>query len=266
MSPAERRRMSLPFLATSLLAFLFLDAIVGVIFAHGDQVREELTSVTNVARALIVPEAVSVLVACAVTQRLGWWNVVLHERLRAPRWVWIVPIVFTITSLALADYSRLRIAGVAVAVALLLGTFLIAVGEELMFRGVVLQTMRDRYAERSAALVTATMFGCAHVLAGPLNVLLSGLFGYLLYWCRRVSGGLLVPIVVHALWDFCVFSGWTTSDRSEAPAAPLVLSLLTLVLLVLLAVRRKSLERWPEAAERRPANSGRPDRGHRGQS
>jgi hypothetical protein len=253
--------MSWSFLATSLLAFFFLDAIVSVIVVHGDDVREELTSVSNVTRAFIVPEAVSVLVACAVTQRLGWWDLVLHERRRAPRWVWIVPIAFTVASLALVDYGRLRIAGPAVTFALLLGTLLVAVGEELMFRGVVLQTMRDRYSERTAALVTAAMFGCSHFLAGPLNVLLSGLFGYSLYWCRRVSGGLLVAIVVHALWDFCVFSGWTTPDRSEAPAAPLVLSVLTLALLVLLAVRRKSLERLPGAAERRPAIAGRLDRG-----
>lgn len=233
--------MSWSFLLTSLLAFFFLDAIVSVIVVHGNEVREELTSVSNVMRALIVPYAVSTLVACAVTQRLGWWDVVLHERLRARRWLWIVPISFVVASVALVDYGRLQVAGAAVAFALLLGTLLIAAGEELMFRGVVLHAMRDRYSETTAALLTALLFGASHFLAGPLNVLMSALFGYLLYWCRRVSGGLAVPIVVHALWDFCIFSGWTTSDKAEAPATSLVLSLLTFALLVLLAIRRKSL-------------------------
>ena len=233
--------MSWSFLATSLLAFFFLDAIVSVIVVHGDVVKEELTSVSNVTRAYIGPEAVNVLVACVVVSRLGWWNLVLHERLRAPRWVWIVPASFVVASVALVDYGRLRVAGATVALALLLGTFLIAAGEELMFRGAVLQAMRDRYSERTAALVTALLFGGSHLVAGPLNMVMSALFGYLLYWCRRVSGGLVVPIVVHALWDFCVFSGWTTPDRSKAPAAPLLLSLLTFALLILFAVRRKSL-------------------------
>jgi hypothetical protein len=237
-----RRAMSWSFLATSLLAFFFLDAIVSVVVVHGDEVREELTSVSNVARAFVVPETVGVLVACAVVHRLGWWSLVLHERLRAARWVWVVPIAFVVASVALVDHERLRVAGAAVVFALLLGTLLISAGEELMFRGVVLQALRDRYAERTAALVTALAFGCSHVLAGPLNMVLSALFGYLLYWCRRVSGGLVVPVVVHALWDFCVLSGWTTPDRPEAPAAPFVLSLLTLTLVALLAARRRSLE------------------------
>jgi CAAX protease family protein len=237
-----RRRMSWSFLVTALLAFFFLDSMVSVIVVHGDEVRDQLTDVSNVTRALIVPYAISVLVACAVTERLAWWEVVLHERNRPPRWVWIVPIAFVVASVALVDFARLETAGAAVAVAVLLGTVLIAAGEELMFRGIVLQAMRDRYAETTAALVTALFFGCSHFLAGPLNVLLSALFGYLLYWCRRVSGGLVVPIIVHALWDFCVFSGWTTSDRAEDPAAPFLLSLLTLAVLMLLAVRRKSLK------------------------
>lgn len=247
----ERRRMTWSFLVISLLAFFFLDAIVSVIVVHGDEVRDELTSVSNVTRAFLVPEAVSVLVACAVVYRLGWWNLVLHERLRAARWVWVVPIAFLVASVALVDYGRLRVAGAAVALALLLATLLIAVGEELMFRGVVLQAMRDRYSETTAALVTALLFGGSHIVSGPLNIVMSALFGYLLYWCRRVSGGLAVPIVVHALWDFCVFSGWTTPDKAEAPAAPFVLSLLTFALLVLLAVRRKSLA--PAVAGARPS-------------
>jgi membrane protease YdiL (CAAX protease family) len=233
--------MSWSFFVTSLLAFFFLDAIVSVIVVHGDEVREELTSVSNVMRALVVPYAVSTLVACAVIQRLGWWDVVLRERVRARPWVWIVPISFVVASVALVDYGRLRVAGAAVALALLLGTLLIAVGEELMFRGVVLQALRDRSAETTAALVTALLFGASHFLAGPLNVVISALFGYLLYWCRRVSGGLAVPIIVHALWDFSVFTSWTTSGKAEAPAASFVLTLITLALLVLLALRRTSL-------------------------
>ena len=104
----ERRRMSWAFLAASLLAFFFLEAIVSVIVTHGDEVREQLASVSNVMRALVVPYAVSTLVACAVTQRLGWWDVVLHERVRARRWVWIVPIALlgaSVATIPLPEYQ-----------------------------------------------------------------------------------------------------------------------------------------------------------------
>jgi len=249
--------MSWLFFATSLLAFLFLDAIVSVIVVHGDEVRDELTSVSNVVRALIVSSAVSTVVACAVIQRLGWWDVVLRERRRARRWVWVVPVVLVATALLTTDYSRLQEAGSGVTAALLLATLLIGTAEELMFRGVVLQALRDRYREGVAAVATALLFGAFHLVAGPLAGISSAVGGYLYYATRQVSGGLAAPIAAHALWDFSVLSNSTTSEPAESASGPIVLFLVSIALLVLLVVRRKAVgqpateERHvPEAVQR----------------
>ena len=86
-----------------------------------------------------------------------------------------------------------------------------------MFRGVVLTFLRDRYREQTAAIATALLFGVAHLVSGPLNAVVSAMVGYLLYHSRRVSGGLVVPIVLHTLYDFSIFSTQTTANPDSAP-------------------------------------------------
>lgn len=90
---------------------------------------------------------------------LRWWPVVVRESLRTRRWVLVVPIALLVTCVATIDYGRLATTGVALAVTLMLGALLIGASEELLFRGVVLTLLRDRYRERVAAAVTALLSG-----------------------------------------------------------------------------------------------------------
>jgi hypothetical protein len=84
--------------------------------------------------------------------------------------------------------------------------------------------------------------------------------GYFFYACRRVSGGIVVTILVHAVWDFSLLSTWTAT-RDAAPAGPLLLFLLSVVLLAVLVIRWRAAEPkagsgWaasvPSAVEARP--------------
>ena len=96
---------------------------------------------------------------------------------------------------------------------------------ELLFRGMVLRLMRDHHRDLIAVAAASALFGLSHIVAGPLNVVFSAMFGYLLYYTRRVSGGILVPIAVHALYDFSVWSSVTTDapakDGNASPALAL---------------------------------------------
>ena len=94
------------------------------------------------------------------------------------------------------------------------------------------------------------MFGAIHFLAGPIQMLSSAIFGYLLYCIRRVSGGIWLPILVHSAWDFSVFSGFTTADPAVDPDTSLILFLLSVVLLVVLLVGHRAAEPRTEPAPR----------------
>jgi membrane protease YdiL (CAAX protease family) len=246
-SPDVERRLGWPGLVGLLVTFALLPAFVSVLFLHArsDARFPDQASVND--RALTA--GIGALVVVLAVTWLRWWPVVLHERLRARRWVWVVPISVLVVSIPLIDYDRAGRAGGWVIGGLLAATLLIAAGEELMFRGVVLVFLRLRYAELVAAVGSSVLFGLAHFLAGPVQVVFSIAFGYLLYLVRRVSGGLVLPIVVHAAWDFSVFSSATTADPASGSDASVALAILTVVLVLLVVVAH----RWINPSTSAPA-------------
>jgi len=239
-----RRSVGWPALLGLLVSFALLPAFFGVIVLHrsgGSVEFPDQESVSTLAGEKVFELG---LVVLAITW-LRWWPVVLHERHRVRRWVWLVPGTFLLASIAMVDYSRLREAGILLAATLVLSILLIAVSEELMFRGLVLTFLRDRAPEWVAAVGSSVLFGLFHVPAGPINVVSSMVFGYLLYYTRRVSGGLLVPIVIHAAWDVAVFSGLTTATPATDSATGFTLVLVMVALLIVMVAGRRAAEPAP---------------------
>lgn len=238
--PATRRNLSWLGLIALLVAFTMVPAFIDVLVVHGSGQYEfpDQDSVND----LMIVKAIGVVIVVLAISALRWWPVVLREELRTRRWVWIVPITLLVASIATIDYSRLGTAGIALGVGLLVGTLFIGVSEELLFRGVVLTFLRDRYREWIAATVTAVLFGAIHFLAGPVQIVASAIFGYLLYYVRRVSGGIVMPILVHTAWDFSVFTAYTTANPAVDDDTSLILFLLSVVLTVVLLVGHRAAE------------------------
>lgn len=113
----------------------------------------------------------------------------------ATRWSAIVRLRTKVVELVVPMFADCSVAHLAV-VALAAG-----IGEEALFRG-VLQPLADRFVPTAAAVgAVAMLFGLAHAVTRTYAVL-AGLIGLYLGWLLIVSGTLLVPIVVHALYDF----------------------------------------------------------------
>ena len=226
----SRRRMPWAALIAVLVAFVLLPALLDA-FIPGTEPSDEFPDQGSVT-TLIAEQVVALLVAVVAVSMLRWWPVMLRESLRTRRWVWAIPVVSLAVSLVRVDYTRLASAGAGIALSLLVAALLIGASEELMFRGIVLRFMRDRYRETTAAIVTTLVFGLSHFPAGPLNIVAAAFTGYLLYYTRRVSGGLLLPIVVHAMYDFAVFSQTTTSNPSTDGTTGMIQFLVDLALVV----------------------------------
>lgn len=87
-----------------------------------------------------------------------------------------------------------------VAVALTAG-----VTEELLYRGFLNHLARQAgFSLGTAALITSIGFGLAHAYQGALGMAATGVAGYALAGLAHASGGLLLPMVVHALVDLRV--------------------------------------------------------------
>lgn len=70
------------------------------------------------------------------------------------------------------------------------------IGEELLFRGVVLPWMTRWMKPFVAIAVSGSMFGALHLFYGPF-VLVAVYYGLVLGWARLRSGGLAAPIALH---------------------------------------------------------------------
>ena len=99
------------------------------------------------------------------------------------------------------------------------------------------------------------MFGAAHLInvivdggVAIFQAILATALGYMLYLCRRVSGGLILPIVVHWVWDFSTYSSEVGIDDIDASDTAFYLFLLTFGLVVVVLVGRRHIDRTVAAA------------------
>jgi len=141
---------------------------------------------------------------------LGWWRMVLFDKTKSgPRWAWALPIAMAgiIASNFLAAASKQP------TFELLAWSMLGAVGvgfcEEMITRGSMIVGLRSRYSEGrvwliSTLLFSALLFGFP-LWAMPVQVLLTFIMGSGFYVIRRVSGTLILSMVLHGLWDSALF-------------------------------------------------------------
>jgi membrane protease YdiL (CAAX protease family) len=80
-----------------------------------------------------------------------------------------------------------------------------AVVEELFFRYLALDTLRDVMGVHAAVLVASIMFGLAHV-GVPLSIPMLTLVGVVFGYARVVSGRLALPMLLHFLHNFIILA------------------------------------------------------------
>lgn len=217
-------------------------------------------TVEAIIRSITIPVGLSVVFVAIVISWLGWWKRILSEKIRLTRWAWIVPVLMVLSIITVTSYSQLAAVSPMMIFALLASILLVGMGEELMFRGIVLEAMRNanRRSELKAALFTALIFGGVHMTnvftAGPsafLQAAIVSVSGLFFYVALRVSGTLLVPIILHAGWDFSLLSG-TLGIDPEPSTLGFVALLTNLVLAIIVIARWRAI--WPRSAELENSN------------
>ena len=108
-----------------------------------------------------------------------------------------------------ADVSPLGLA----AISLVAG-----IGEEALFRGVLLDTLADPLGTAGAVLLTSVLFGLAHAISRTYAIL-AGLIGCYLGSLLLLTDNLLVPMGVHALYDFVALMYLVRYGRRAADAS-----------------------------------------------
>ncbi|PJJ57299.1 CAAX prenyl protease-like protein [Mumia flava] len=249
----RRRRLGWAGLIVLILGWFLLPQIVGLFVFDLDDMDDGYATVRSTIASDLGMDVGGILILALVVWRLGWWRLVWYEARRVRPWVAVVPVSLLVYCVLVTDYGQLAEVPGSLVVVFGLAMVSTAVSEELLFRGVALQTMRDRYREGWAVFWSCFLFGAIHLVNAVVvggaalgQVLIAFVSGYLLYLCLRVGRGLWLPIVVHAAIDFAQFSsgvGYAEPPLSDALAYE---ALLLLVLGgVLLAGRRRISPRGP---------------------
>lgn len=204
--------------------------IVAVVWSFvGLDYDEVGSTTTSVVEGIVAPVAVGAVFLAAVTSYLGWWGPALRETLGAPRWLWAVPVLMFLPGLGFvlggagdADRSS------GFLLALGVGCLLVGFSEEILTRGTGLVGLRGGFGEALSWFFSCVLFGLIHALnavygqsvgATVQQIGFAFLAGSVLYVTRRVSGTLVVCMLLHAWIDFTTFA---FSDAATDTASPYV--------------------------------------------
>lgn len=119
---------------------------------------------------------------------LAWWS--LHTR-----WTPVAQFVETVRKAVVPIFAGTPV------YALALVSFLAGVGEEALFRGVLLSVAAKWLGGFGALVATSVLFGLAHIVT-PGYAVVAGLVGAYLGGLALLHQNILVPMLVHALYDF----------------------------------------------------------------
>jgi len=98
-------------------------------------------------------------------------------------------------------------AGALFLIALSAGVF-----EELLFRGVIQAGLSGPLGEWPALLLASLLFGLAHAMSRAY-FLVATLMGVYLGWLFMITGNLLIPIIIHFLYDWAVLHYYVRRHR-----------------------------------------------------
>jgi membrane protease YdiL (CAAX protease family) len=170
---------------------------------------------------LLPVQLIAVLFCVGVVTRYACWRSVGFGQLRWAGMLWFLPswVILVVMGVGIAkaltaqDIAGLGIIGIA---ALLLTTLLIAFGEEVVFRGILLRGAMTWLAVPFALFLSAFSFGLFHLvnrLAGQgatetsQQVLFAFLVGFFLAPIALRVGNLWPLIIWHWLWNIAVILG-----------------------------------------------------------
>ena len=217
--PTQQHPMRVkPSLLTGILIMLGYLAVVFTVWAatglHYNTVGD---TVSNVQKGITLAVGLGTIYLLIVTTALGWWKPAMREPRRAgSRWMWSIPVVLllgAVVNLVSTKWGRIDHVD-SYAFWLALGCVFVGFSEEKITRGLLIVGARGNLHERWVWVVSCLLFGLLHVpnaffgqgaMETAQQVAFAFMVGIAYYVTRRVSGALIVTMVLHAIWDFSVF-------------------------------------------------------------
>jgi membrane protease YdiL (CAAX protease family) len=157
---------------------------------------------------------------------LGWWRMVLFDKSRSgPKWIWVLPVVMLV--IIVNNFQGLPSGKLSAELCLwsALGAVGVGFGEEMITRGSMIVGLRSHCDEGKVWLISTLLFSALHIpnvlfgfpiWAMPVQVVLTFIMGSGFYVIRRMSGTLILPMILHGLWDSSLFLNVSTGGEPSS--------------------------------------------------
>ncbi|GGJ35493.1 CPBP family intramembrane glutamic endopeptidase [Paenarthrobacter histidinolovorans] len=248
-----------------MVVYLGAGQVIGLI--AGDQVVAE--DIFRTPQSVFIGLTLSLIVGSAAlaafVYSVGWFKPLFAKQpVKGSWWMWAAPF-FLVAAIVLRflgiNYSSYQ---ASVVVIMLLTGLLIGFAEEILTRGIVVKMLRDSGKSEWVVMVLSSLIFAllhsANALSGmPIITVLVTIvftfgFGICMYLTMRVTGNLIWPMILHALYDPTLFLSTGGIDQAAAgPQSPLVQlagpanMIYILIAVVALIVVRGKMQRAPLA-------------------
>jgi membrane protease YdiL (CAAX protease family) len=230
----------------SIALLLIYMAVVAAIWAvNGVDYETVAESSDTVVKGIVIPVGVGAAFLAVAATWLGWWRPAMVEETKVgPRWALVVPgllLVIGLSGVATIDFGA---ASTQTLLLVALGTAFVGFSEELLTRGLMIVGFRGTLSEVWVWFLSSLLFGLLHGLnvffgqsigATLYQIVFAFMLGTAFYVTRRVTGLLVVGMVIHALWDF----GALSTEHSGGDPSPIggVLSWVTAILALVVVAK-----------------------------
>ncbi len=176
---------------------------------------DPMTTTKGLVITMMIPLGAALALVYGAAASLGRLRPVMRDDRPVSRWVIVVPVIFVVCILLAVDYGALTEKTAGYVIVLLIVTQLVGWGEEGMFRGLGVTTLREHgLTEGKVALWSSVIFGVVHLSnaigrgAGAIpQALVVSMAGYFFYLTRRRAGNNVANSVLHGLFDFSLITG-----------------------------------------------------------
>lgn len=215
----------MPGLRLGMITAVVYAAIIGSATFYLFVLRGEPFNLGTALLALLPVQIVAVVFTVAVVLRFSDWRLVGFGRMRWSGMLWFLPSWVIVAVMGWNIFHALTPQHIAVfgpygITLLILTTLLIAFGEEVIFRGILLRGAMTRFSVAVAMFLSALSFGLFHLInrmAGQgvsetsQQVFFALLVGFFLAPIAIRVGNLWPLIIWHWLWNIAVILGQVTA-------------------------------------------------------
>jgi hypothetical protein len=182
---------------------------------------------------LIILNAINVF---WVTRYFGW-QAIGFRSLDRKQLLWFLPSIAVLIAMwvvCLSGFSQTSLSGAQWQLFALAGftTLLVGIGEETMYRGIVLHAFLTTNRVRWAMFVSAIGFSLLHavnvfggvpLLTVPMQLIMTFLFGFLLAPLMLKLNNIVPLIIFHWLWDFVLFAAPLLGEEVHSSVSAIAL-------------------------------------------